>query len=459
MRLLAEYIHAFGRFQRNARLYLISNALSGVTIGIVLVLYNLYLASLGYSTDLIGLVLFVATLGAALAIFPAGVCVDLFGGKFILIWASVLIGFAGAGQFLLRDPLPLLVSSFLVGVGGAFVLVVNAPFLTANSTPAERPQLFSLNIVLLLVTTVLGEFIGGALPVWLRNWPLAMAPLPEPLSNVLINQPLARSYQLALLIAGIISAPSFIPLFMMSDDRPVRSARTGGTPSIALRENARTVLARVRVFSPAQVIGWLTSPLAALIAVQALIGLGAGLFIPYFNLYFVQHLGASSALFGVIDGLANALNALLTLLAPLLALRIGKINAIALTRLLSIPLMLIIGLVSWLPLIALLYPLRQGAMDMTEGLLQVYSMEVVQKQHRGLANSSYQTARQVTVALSTPLGGLIIARAGFSPVFIIAAILYLLAIGLFWGRFSGRRAGEEVERRSNEEAGVLSRSE
>jgi hypothetical protein len=55
MSLLVEYVREFGRFQRNARLYLISNALSGVTLGIILVLYNLYLTALGYRPDFIGL--------------------------------------------------------------------------------------------------------------------------------------------------------------------------------------------------------------------------------------------------------------------------------------------------------------------------------------------------------------------------------------------------------------------
>ena len=58
-----EYLRRFGRFQRNARLYLINNALSGVTAGILLVLYNLYLLSLGYAADFIGAVLFAATCG------------------------------------------------------------------------------------------------------------------------------------------------------------------------------------------------------------------------------------------------------------------------------------------------------------------------------------------------------------------------------------------------------------
>src|SRR5438132_13788523 len=96
MRLLTEYAQQFKRFQRNARLYLISNVLSGVTTGILLVLYNLYLVSLGYHTDFIGAVLFLGSIGAGLAIFPAGVSIDRFSGKAILFWVSSLSVLAGA---------------------------------------------------------------------------------------------------------------------------------------------------------------------------------------------------------------------------------------------------------------------------------------------------------------------------------------------------------------------------
>lgn len=449
MSLLAEYIRGFGRFQRNARLYLISNALSGVTVGIILVLYNLYLSSLGYHTDFIGLVLFVGTIGAGIAIFPAGICIDRYGGKAILIWASVVIGVAGAGQMLLRQPVPLLISAFVAGVGGAFMLVVNAPFLTVNSTTVERPLLFSLNIVLSLVTTVLGELLGGLLPVWLRMLPWLMAPFAGTMGSWLAAQPVARSYQLALLISGLIAAPSFIPLFLMHDDRPQREAE---------RSLVRPAPAFARMRATLQ--GWqhlnwrvmITGPLAVMVAVQGLIGLGAGLFIPYFNLFFVQHLGASSALFGLIDGCANALNAILTLLAPLLVLRIGRVNTLTFTRLLSLPVMLLIGFTSWLPLAAVLYPVRQGLMDMSAGILQVFSMEVVEKPHRGLANSSYQTAFQAAQAVSTPLGGLIIARSGYAPVFVVAAVLYLLALGLLWGRFGGGRSGRSKREQEGSES-------
>src|SRR5579885_92815 len=286
MSLLVEYMQEFGRFQRNARLYLISNALNGISIGMVLVLYNLYLVSLGYKADFIGLVLFVGTIGAGIAIFPAGVCVDRFSGKAILLWSSLLIGIAALGQFLFRQPLPLLVSAFFAGIGGAFILVVNAPFLTTYSTPRERSLLFSLNIVLTLNTTVLGEIIGGVLPLWLRSMPWLMARLPSGFAWLFASQSVPRSYQLALLFAGIVAGPSLIPVFLMENDRPAK--RVEPVPAQADQKQQihrpgllqRTAVTLSRLLSQGEWRAMLASSLFVLVAVQVLIGMGAGLFIP-----------------------------------------------------------------------------------------------------------------------------------------------------------------------------------
>ena len=439
---LVEYIQQFGRFQRNARLYLVSNALSGVTAGIFLVLYNLYLVSLGYGPAFIGVELFVLTIGAGLAIFPAGICVDRFSGKSILIWSSVLIGGAGVGQILFRQPLSLLISAFIAGIGLAFILVVNAPFLTRNSAPEERPYLFSFNIVLGLVTTVLGKVIGGGLPIWLRSASVLMAPLPPWLTAWLAQQPVPRSYQLALLLAGIIAGPSFIPLFLMRDDHPSAPVVHGSRLSPLGQNTGPGIhsllqhIKSVRTFlHPIQPKVLFSSPIFLLSLVQVLIGLGAGLFIPYTNLFFVQHLKASSWLFGLIDGGATALTALFTLAAPFLAIRFGRVNSIALTQLASIPLLLTIGLTSYLPLAAALYLFRQPLMDMSMGVLQVFSMEAVPEERRGMANSSYQASFQVAWALTASLGGIIIVQLGYPPIFIGGAIFYVLAVVTLWGNF------------------------
>lgn len=431
MSLLVEYIREFGHFQRNARLYLVSNALSGVSAGIVLVLYNLYLSSLGYKADFIGLVLFVGAVGAGVAIFPAGICIDRFGGKLILLCSNLAFGAIVAGQILFRQPVPLLITAFLAGGATAFFLVVNAPYLTANSTPGERPHLFSLNIVLGLGTIVLGEPLGGALPAWFRATSWLMGSLPSWLSWMLATQPEPRSYQLAVLFAGVLAVPSLIPVLLLTADRPPAS-RSTRPRDFSIARVLSTTRAWRQQFSLHKL---LAHPIFIVLLVQVLIGLGMGLFVPYFNLYFVKQLKSSPALFGVIDGTANGIDALLTLLAPWLAVRIGRINTITITRLISIPLLVIIGLTNLLPVAATLYLFRQGMMDMSLGIFQVFSMEVVSQQRRGLVNSTYQASSQAAFALSVPLGGVIITHSGYAPVFILGAILYTLAIAALWSRF------------------------
>jgi len=437
---LIRFFQRYTRFQRNARLYLLSNALSGMTTGIFLVLYNLYLTSLGYQANFVGAVLFVGTIGAGVAIFPAGICIDRWSEKWILVGASLLIGLVGIGTILFRQPGPLLVSAFLTGVASAFLLVLNAPFLTRNSQPAERPDLFSFNIVLAQSTLVVGEILGGALPVWFAHSAWWMAPLPSWLNWLLAAQTLPRSYQLAMLVAGLIAIPSFLPLFFLREDRQQLHERRAGTQYIPWRIWLGTARAWTR---PAFLRVLWFSPFFALVLVQTLTGLGAGLFIPYFNLFFVNHLKASSALFGLIDGAANGLLALTTLLAPWLALKIGRVNSIVLTRLSSLPLLLAIGFTGSLPLAAALYPLREGLMDMSAGIFQVFSMEEVPEQHRGLANSAYQVTYQVAWAVTSSIGGLIIVSAGYGPLFAGAAVCYLAAIILLWGRFRARKTQDQ----------------
>jgi predicted MFS family arabinose efflux permease len=128
-------------------------------------------------------------------------------------------------------------------------------------------------------------------------------------------------------------------------------------------------------------------------------------------------------------------------------MRIGKVNTMVWTRLISIPLMITIGLTGLLPLAAILYLFRQGTMDMSQGILQVFSMEAVPEQRRGLANSSYQASFQVAEAVTTPIGGLMIVHLGYSSVFLLAVVFYLPAIGILWGKFGrgrGKRDDDEV---------------
>lgn len=456
MRQFIEYLRQFGGFQRNVRWYLLQSAQVGLAIGIFTLLYPLYLFALGYKVELVGLVLFFIPLGTSVAIIPAGLCVDRFSGKAILIWSSVVMVIAVMGQILFRDLVLLCICAFIIGVGISFQYVLNAPFLTTNSTPDERAHLFSLNIVLILATNVLGELLGGALPVWLRAHPWIMFPH---LSSLLASQSLARSYQMALLCGVLLALTSFIPLFLMTADRPTHG-RSEHQPfalvllfrrkllltfrksfkkdGAAITQRDATDVGITRPFWQRQRL-FLLSPLVIMTCASVLWGIGTGMIYPYFGLFFVEHLGANSALFGIISGSSNALLASATLLAPWMVMHIGRLKTIVFTSLLALPVLVCIGIFPRLLLAAILYPLFHVLWNMANGIVQLFGMEVVPQKLQGRANSSYQVAFQVASAAATPIGGLLIGRLGYASVFWIAAVLFLLVEVLMWWRFAGKR--------------------
>ncbi len=170
MRRFIKYLRQLRHFQPNVRWYLLQSALMGIAVGAFTLLYPLYLSGLGYQIELIGLVVFFNPLGAGLALIPAGLCVDRISHKAILLWSSAVLALAALGQILFHDLVLLCLSAFVLGIGLSFQYVLNAPFLTTNSVPDERAHLFSLNMVLILATAVLGEVLGGVLPPVLAQW-------------------------------------------------------------------------------------------------------------------------------------------------------------------------------------------------------------------------------------------------------------------------------------------------
>jgi MFS family permease len=167
-------------------------------------------------------------------------------------------------------------------------------------------------------------------------------------------------------------------------------------------------------------------------------GFGNGILFPYIGLFFVEHMGANSALFGIISGFSSAFLALAMLLAPWLALRIGHLKTIVFTSLLSLPVLFCISISPFLLLAIILYPLFQALWNMANGIVQLFGMEIVPQRLQGRANSSYQVASQVALAVGTPIGGLLIRRLGYTPVFWMTAVLFLLTQVMMWWRFAGK---------------------
>lgn len=206
--MLTSYLAALRSLSRNARLYLISNAIQAVSAGALAIFYTLFLSALGFSKAAIGQTVFFGVLGAALGILPAGWFLDRVGWRATLIWSNLMGGVALLAQWLVPTLPVVSITSFVVGASVAMYLVVNSPLLTATSTPSERTALFGVSTALLFLVGVIGTLLGGALPDWMASSAVQHSPLVVALSPLLRADPHVRAYQLALVLAGIAAVPS-----------------------------------------------------------------------------------------------------------------------------------------------------------------------------------------------------------------------------------------------------------
>lgn len=388
------YIGRIKGFSRNAQLYLVCIALGQISFGAYSVTYNLYLRALGYSVSTIGILVFVETLASGLASLPAGIFSDRFGRKRSLYYAIILSCLAAFGQITFTKTLPLLLFfNFMRGTSNTLKNISQAPFLMENSRAEERVHLFSTNQALSTMASVLGNTLGGALPALLLTQSFV--------NGLEIN---ALRWTLGFSIGFYLLAA--IPVFFIQEAKREQKPRPAlAELGIALKSE------RVR----------------HLAFFQGMIGLGAGMVIPFFNVFLRDQLGATPAQVGSIMAMSSIVLTVGVLLSPFLAERLGRVRAVSITQMLSIPFLLSAGYVPNLRIVAVAFWLRMALMNMSSPISGTFAMEMLHPGQRATANSLINMTSQVMRAIAGALGGFMMDRFGLSSPYILTAAIYFTA--------------------------------
>ena len=400
-----DFRDAARAFSRPARLYLVAEFLAWTGHGIMSVLYNLYLVEAGYQESFVGTAVSTTALGLALAALPAGMLAERWGRRRCLVLGAVLDGIGLVVRATVLAPVPILVSSFVAGAGQSMLAIAAAPFITEHSTPRERTHLFSAFFALALLAGVFGSALGGWLPRLALELPLAVRP------------DLLHAYRFALLLAGGFALSAALPLLRLRGlvEAPLTRADEPATP----QESRRLI------------------PIALN---AALIGAGAGLVIPFMNLYFQTRFQCSSGQIGLFFALAQVLTALASLLGPAVARRFGKLRTAVAAELLSLPFLVTLGFERHLGTAVVAFWLRATLMQASTPLLQTFIMEALPAGLRARATSIMNLVWNVGWAISATLAGLIIQHFGYAVPFYVTALLYATAATTFY--FAFRRTAE-----------------
>ena len=433
-----EYIDQVRGAGRRARLYLAGIFLIGLGQSIFSLLLNLYLRTLGFSDSGIGQILSKLSLGAAVAAIPVAFVLRSAGARLVLIGGAAILAFVYVLQTTITLPELLLLVSFVSGMVATVFRLSIAPVAMREGTEASRPFLFSAAFTVSFLSAILGSALGGWLPHLFR----------------LVTTSDIHALRWSLYVACACVLLAVVPFYSMRRVRatgpqePVRETlRDRFGPERIAREVERGLNVTWGYVREVAELDWILN--FKLVLPSLLIGLGAGLIIPFLNLYFRDRFSLSEAQIGILFGVMQACMVVGNLFGPAVSRRLGLVKGVVVTQLASVPFMMLLALSHNFPVVAFAFCLRSGLMNMNQPLTSHFAMEVVRERDHAITNSLLSLSWFLAWSVSADIGGVMIEREGYTSPLLIAAGFYIAASALYWYFFrnveEGRVPRGEVE--------------
>lgn len=387
---MRAYLSSIRAFNPTIRLYLVYNLFAYVGFGVFQLVFNLYLLELQMREDDIGAINAVQTLSMGAGGLVLGSLINRFGswrcvtyGFLVFLLASVAISFAEA-----RWMLYLLSAGY--GVGVAMLSNTNMPFLLDWTNRRERAQVAAVTYSLISLSVTLGSLVGGLLPDTIG------AVVPSFDAGTL------PAYRWTLVAGTAIAALGVLPLVVMSEPRRGRPA---APETIVAEPESPSERRQVRM------------DMGVFILVGGLMSLGVGMVIPFYNVYLIS-LGADAREVGFVFALGSAAAAVIGLMAPTVARRLGSLNAVFVLRMMIAPFYLLLIVWPSLGLAIVSHLVRQTSISMAWPVDSTFIGELLPPKARASVFGLRSAAWNVGAALSAFLAGKIIVRTGYDWTFV-----------------------------------------
>jgi MFS family permease len=391
-----EWATQFQSYNRNIRLALLGTVFIQVGMGIFMVIYNFYVRELGYTEQVNGQIISMNSLATALILIPAGILSDRLGRKKVMIFGALLTGCFLILRSITEAQSLLILFAFLTGLTMAFVMVSGIPWLAENSTEGQRVHLFSMQFAIMTAANVVGNILGGTL---------------TDVFSLRFSE--VASIRYTLLIGACIFLIGLIPMLKFKEASRMKGSKNSKSINNGFASSKNKYMMIILFAIPA-----------------LLIGFGAGLVIPYLNLYFSDRFGASNTLIGLIISLGQAATAVAIIIGPLVVRKVGEVRAVVILQLLSLPFLLLTAYTEHLWLAAVGFLFRQALMNAGNPIQTSLMMSMVDDSVKGLANSVNQMVFNLGWALMGPVSTGIVLQYGtywgYATVFTVTASLYLI---------------------------------
>ncbi len=415
-------------FQRNANLYLATVSMSSLAQGAFGVMQGLYILALGFDETVLGTILSARMMAAAVGAIPAGMISDRLGRKPVLVAAGLLTTVGYLGMAVFSSPGMMILFSCIVGVAQVCQATSGAPLMAESSSADDRARLFGVNFSLSMFVSMIGSMLGGFLPKQVASWGTVPA------------------FKFSLVVFSVVTFVGVVPAFQikenknpgLSDQGEAQKTVKSGDPLARREARRREIWAEFSsLVSTAK-----ERDIQNLLLYNLVIGFGAGLVIPFFNVFLSQKLHVDTASVGFILSLSQGATALAALMAPILANRYGKVATVVGTQIASVPFLLLIALPPNIYLVTVALFMRSSLMNMSSPVASNFSMEIIDASRRGKMSSLMRISDNVSRSISAAVAGIMMAKLGYEVPYFFTAALYLLASLVYWKAFRKKEKAE-----------------
>lgn len=386
-------------------LYFMAVFLMGIGHGIFRVLRNQYIVDLGMDDTAYSFVQGVNGIGGLLIAIPAIAIIGRVKARTLIVFVAVVNGLAFAAQGLFGNIESFLGGAFFAGVAMSLNVALAAPFLMRNTSKTQRIFAFTFQaIVAHPLAGAIGSFLSGTIQTTVAaNVSGNITMLGDAASPELFG------YQVALLVAAGFMMLAIIPAMFMR----------GGVDS----SNGKTIRELIKIRDKKRV--------ALLCIPEMIIGLGAGLTIPFFSVYFQKEWSLPPAEIGYVFTAMAILQVVSFLAAPALVKRFGPVKVIIGSQIISLPFFIELALGHYLWLAIAAFIMRNILMNLCQPVLKQFSQEVVHKDDQNAISVAFHATRHGMFTVGNfAAGPLIIWGGSFSYVFSITIICYVIAIAV-----------------------------
>jgi MFS family permease len=370
-----------------------------IGIGVQALVLNLYLISIGYREDFLGLFSFANTAGIGFAALLAGRVSNKAGPRRTLLVAVVVLGLTSAGIVASQNPVALLLVAAVNGASLAHIFVPSATFVMDNAEPAHRSTAYAGYFAAQSVAMVIGSYLGGALPTALA----------------VDGTVTTAGYAWTIIASAVLAVLGVVPMYLADDSRATGSAATTLRPS-----------------SPVDQRRQMRRDIAWIVGSNTLVAASMGFALPFINVYFEKSLGADTVQIGLVFALASSAMVVASIGGPAIGRRFGVIPTIVVCRLLTAPIILSLAFSPSLEVAASLYIARTVITNATWPVDNAFTMELVSPNLRSTLAALRSASWNFAWAVTSGLAGLMIVGMGFASIFIASGIFMVFgSLGYF----------------------------